>query len=346
MAQLKPEDFIIDVSHELSFRYIKAKQFDHNSRSRRLIITNNNVPIQFTGKELITLTISINGEIVNVTCPFGDDQIPYITFTESMLAVNGEAKCELKIWDYENSSVCTTFDFTLIIKKSLLNHDRLISSSEFDILNDLIIQAISIPDLIEQFRISQDAITSLITQLDSNLTTYQTIFNSLSSDAQGLIDDVRIFLESSSTAESERVIGENLRVQAENQREAITSMAISTMENRTETAIVAMKTQTTETISNMETKIDTLVGNAENVINETKVAIQNTEKAISDMEVATSEANEATTNAINEALFAREQGEAARDAINALHYELLDMDGGDAFTEQNEYTDDYDGGGA
>lgn len=32
MAQTQPEDFRIDISHEQSFRYLQAKQYDHNSR--------------------------------------------------------------------------------------------------------------------------------------------------------------------------------------------------------------------------------------------------------------------------------------------------------------------------
>lgn len=347
MAQLKPEDFKIDISHKMSFKYILAKQFDHNSRVKRLVITDNNIPLNFTGNELVTLSLSINGDnYSNTTCQFGEDNFPYITFTESMLSKVGNVDSELKIWDHENGTVTTTFTFQISIEKSILNHDRLVESSEFDILNGLIIQAISIPDLIKQFNLSQDTINSFINQITNEIKTYQETFTSLSSEAQGLIDDVQAFLESVTAAESGRVTAENLRVQAENKRQTDTTNAISNIEKRTDTAILAMKTQTTDAVASMEKKIDTVIENAENAINETKVATQNTKKAISDAETATKETNEAIVNATNEALFAREQGEAARDAVSALHYELLDMDGGDAFTEQNEYTDDYDGGGA
>ena len=50
LALLNTSDFKIDVSKKQSFKYLLAKQYDHNSRSRRLIITDDNVPIIFTVK--------------------------------------------------------------------------------------------------------------------------------------------------------------------------------------------------------------------------------------------------------------------------------------------------------
>ena len=163
MATQIIEDFRIDISHEQSFKYLQAKQYDHNSRVRRLVITDNNIPITFKGIEVIALSLEINGEnYSNTTCPFGDDGYPYITFTEAMLSRTGDVHCEIRIYDNSESSVTTTFTFTMTVSKSLLNQDRLVSSSEFNILNDLIVQAASIPDLIKNFNLSQEEAKNLL----------------------------------------------------------------------------------------------------------------------------------------------------------------------------------------
>ena len=158
-TKLSQRIFRIDISHEQSFRYLQAKQYDHNSRVRRLIITDNNIPLSYSGKELIALSLYINGDnYSNTTCNFREDGFPYVVFDESMLSREGDVSCEIRIYDSDGITVSTTFTFQMTVSKSLLNQDRLVASSEFNILNDLILQANVIPDLIKQFNLSQEQI--------------------------------------------------------------------------------------------------------------------------------------------------------------------------------------------
>ena len=112
------EDFKIDVAKTQSFKYLQAKQFDHNSRKRRLIITDSNIPIKYSDdrSEYITLSLYINGRnYSNTSCPFESDGYPYITFTESMLSEVGDVSCEIRIYDHQNGSVITTFTFMMTV---------------------------------------------------------------------------------------------------------------------------------------------------------------------------------------------------------------------------------------
>ena len=70
------EDFRIDIAHEQSFKYLQAKQYDHNSRKRRLIITDSNVPITYSENKTEYITLSMadgDDNYANVSCPFEDD---------------------------------------------------------------------------------------------------------------------------------------------------------------------------------------------------------------------------------------------------------------------------------
>ena len=250
LALLNTSDFKIDVSKKQSFKYLLAKQYDHNSRSRRLIITDDNVPIIFTGKELITLSLSINGDnYSNTTCQFGEDGYPYIVFTDSMLSRYGDVDCEIRIYDSDGITVATTFDFMMTVSRSLLNEDRIVESSEFNVLNDLILQANTIPDLIKDFNESQTNIDGLIEQVNSDIDQYQQEYNTTKTEFEEFQTEATTWYTEAQEAENLRVSAETERQNKENERiEAENARAnAETLREQQETA-----RQTAETARNEE----------------------------------------------------------------------------------------------
>lgn len=219
MALLNTLDFRIDVSKKQSFKYLLAKQYDNNSRSRRLIITDDNIPIMFTGKELITLSLSANGDnYSNTTCQFGEDGYPYIVFTESMLSRYGDIDCEIRIYDSDGITVVTTFNFMMTVSRSLLNEDRIVESSEFNVLNDLILQANTIPDLIKDFEESQTNIDGLIEQVNSDIDQYQKEYTETKTEFENFQTEATTWYENAQEAENLRVSAETERQNKENER--------------------------------------------------------------------------------------------------------------------------------
>lgn len=326
MAQQTIEDFRIDISHEQSFRYLQAKQFDNNSRIRRLVITDNNIPISLTGKELIDLSLYVDGDnYSNTSCPFGDDGHPYVTFTDSMLSRKGDVSCEIRIYDSAQATVATTFTFMMTVSQSLLNQDRLIASSEFNILNDLILQANAIPDLIKEFSLSQAEINALITKIksdisdytnqfstmktkytndfntliqkiNSDITSYQSEYTTLKSDILSLKSTITTWHTTAQAAENTRIANENKR-----------------------------KTDTATAIKNCET------------------ATANTNTAISGANTARDKANEAATKAENQAAYAQNQGDRVDMALQDFEFRIHTVDGGD-LTDTVPVENTYDGG--
>lgn len=326
MAQTQPEDFRIDISHEQSFRYLQAKQYDHNSRVRRLIITDNNIPLSYSGKELIALSLYINGDnYSNTTCNFREDGFPYVVFNESMLSREGDVSCEIRIYDSDGITVSTTFTFQMTVSKSLLNQDRLVASSEFNILNDLILQANVIPDLIKQFNLSQEQVNALIEQIQKDISDYTKQFSTIktkyTNDFNTLIQKINTDITS--------------------YKNEYTSL---------KSDITSLKTTITTWYTTAQTAENTRITNENKRQTDTAKAIANCEKATADTNAATSEANTArdsanaaATEALSKGAYAQNQGDRVDMALKDFEFRLRTVDGGE-LTDTTPAENVFDGG--
>lgn len=343
-------DFTIDVGKQQSFKYLWAKQYDHNSRRYRLVITNQNVPLALTGKEYIVLSLEDSGgnNYSNTSCPFGDDGYPYITFTDSMLSREGDIKCEIRVYDQKGDSIATTFTFNMEVSRSLLSQSRMVESSEFNILNDLISQAIQVTALLEDFKENKAEIERLITQINSDIISYRSDYNSLSQQTQELIDQVQTFLTTVQQSENDRVAAENARVQAEQLRQSGYESKVAEVEQRTATAIADVNSQTATAISDMQTAYDQKTQDVETRVSD---AISDATEATGRANTATESANSATDNAkaateaaATSAVSANSARDACLAAIETLKYTMVDLDGGEPDSDASLYVNDYNGG--
>ena len=343
-------DFTIDVGKQQSFKYLWAKQYDHNSRRYRLVITNQNVPLALTGKEYIVLSLEDSGgnNYSNTSCPFGDDGYPYITFTDSMLSREGDIKCEIRVYDQKGDSIATTFTFNMEVSRSLLSQSRMVESSEFNILNDLISQAIQVTALLEDFKENKAEIERLITQINSDIISYRSDYNSLSQQTQELIDQVQTFLTTVQQSENDRVSAENARVQAEQLRQSGYESKVAEVEQRTATAIADVNSQTATAISDMQTAYDQKTQDVETRVSD---AISDATEATGRANTATESANSATDSAkaateaaTTSAVSANSARDACLAAIETLKYTMVDLDGGEPDSDASLYVNDYNGG--
>lgn len=343
-------DFTIDVGKQQSFKYLWAKQYDHNSRRYRLVITNQNVPLALTGKEYIVLSLEDSGgnNYSNTSCPFGDDGYPYITFTDSMLSREGDIKCEIRVYDQKGDSIATTFTFNMEVSRSLLSQSRMVESSEFNILNDLISQAIQVTALLEDFKENKAEIEMLITQINSDIISYRSDYNSLSQQTQELIDQVQTFLTTVQQSENDRVSAENARVQAEQLRQSGYESKVAEVEQRTATAIADVNSQTATAISDMQTAYDQKTQDVETRVSD---AISDATEATGRANTATESANSATDSAkaateaaATSAVSANSARDACLAAIETLKYTMVDLDGGEPDSDASLYVNDYNGG--
>lgn len=326
----------VDVSQETNYVFTKCKQYDHLSRKFRILITDKGIPINLNGKEQIRIRMWAEGE----SDPYVDkwldepweDGLPVLTLTSHMLSKIGTVDFEFVIQEIGNASTISTRIQHLSVQKSLINYDGLVSSEDFDVLSHLISQAIAIPDLIADFNTSQEEINALVTKINSDIVSYQKSFTQLSSSAQELIKSLQSYLSTASTAENTRINNENKRIAAEQKRQNDTTSAITQLETAKNQAIKDVA----DTIS------DANLAKTQ-AIQEITVAKNNANQATSAAQAATNK-----TNQIGQEVAL--QGQEAVDKVNAaiqnLDYALIDIDGGDASTIEDDYTNVYDGGGA
>lgn len=173
----------LDVAQEQSYIYLKCKQYDHNSRIYKLILTNEHIPILLTGKELVTVHITrADGTYIDDVCKWENENL-YLTITDAMLAVAGDASMEIKIFDGAKE-ILTTMTNHIKVEKSMLPYDRMVLSNEFNVLNHLIQSVLHTADYVIELE-------DLLQNANNRLQAFEQEFSQLSNEGRSLIEDLR-----------------------------------------------------------------------------------------------------------------------------------------------------------
>lgn len=188
-----------DVSQEMSYVYEKVKQYDNLSRKYRIMITDKGNMVSLKGNEAIRIRMWADGESTPYVDKWLDDPwengYPILIMTSGMLSKVGKVKYEFVIQEPGSPAVISTRQQNLLIQKSLIDYDGIIASEDFDILSNLIAQALSIPDLINDFNTSREEIDQLIAQIRLDISNYQIQFSKMQSDVDVLIQSVNDYID-------------------------------------------------------------------------------------------------------------------------------------------------------
>lgn len=187
-----------DLSQELNNLYFKINQYDNYSRKYRLVITDNGVPRPFAAQKPIRLILQAQGEAT----PYYDDLLhdewedgfPVVTFTASMLSKTGKVDFKFIIYEPSSPETVSTRIQHLTIQESLINYDGIISSNEFDILANLIAQAVTVPTVLSDMQTLKDQLNTLMTSVNTQMTAYQTEFTTMSQNVQDLMTAVTAYM--------------------------------------------------------------------------------------------------------------------------------------------------------
>lgn len=295
----------VDISQEMSYIFLKCKQYDNLSRKYRIIICNRGKPLTMTGKETVIIRMWKDGDskpYIDRTLDW-ENGYPVITFTSSMLQYEGTISVDYQIYDPADLSSISTRTSFIEVQKSLINYSGLIAEEDYNRLDWLIQEVLRVPDLIATFETSQGQINSLIAKINADITAYQKSYNKFNADATGLISALRSFLSECQTAENIRISNENTRKSNETKRQTDTATAISNANAAT-------------------TKANTAAGRAD---------------------TATSKANTAAEECRVNGLYARSQGDRVDEALQGLDLRLRTVDGGN-ITDSDPAENIYDGG--
>ena len=351
MAQIvKP--LKVDLSQESSYIYMKVKQYDDNSRKYQVIFTDRGIPINMTGNERIMLALAESGQedpYDKAWCTWENGQ-PYITFTASMLRKIGDIDVTFTIYGGSDATVVHSRLWHINVQRSLIDYDGLIESDEFSILHDLINQSMMIPELIAKFNTSQDEINALITKINSDIADYQSQFTDMKSQWTQTFQDALTAVN-------------NKLAEYQNTFSTMETDWTNTFQNTLDSVNQDISDYQTE-YTGLKTDITTWYDAAQQA-EETRILNENQrqenaqrqadliDEKVAESETATENAKTATKNADNateeakkQAALAATEAANARAATEALHYELIDCDGGTASSDPESYANDFNGGGA
>lgn len=319
MAQLvKP--LKVDLTQESSYIYMKVSQYEDNFRKYQVIFTDRGIPINnLRGDELITLHLCESGqetEYASRDCVW-ENGYPYITFSSNMLSRAGDIDAKFSIYSRSDPSLSFSRMWHLNVQRSLIDYDGMIQSSEFSILNNLIQQALMIPELIETFNLSQEQINQLIDKINSDIADYQQQFTDMKS--QWTTDFQNALQKINTDISSYRSDYTKLKKEVTDLKSSVTTWYTAAQEAE-----------------------ETRISNE----NERKKQNEKCVEATNNANVATENANAATSTSQETTAIALEEISKMRAALQNLKYELVSLDGGIASTDLSSYESDYDGGGA
>ena len=278
----------LDISAEQSFIYLKCKQYDSQSRIYQLIITDNNIPIPLQGTEYVTAGMrKPDNTYADTVCQWKDTQL-YLTITDNMLSVAGDGILEIRIYEKNTGEILSTMLIHVNIQRSTLPYDKMISSHEFHVLNNLILSVLHAADISKETE-------ALLEKIKNDIAIYETEYTELSTEARELIANLTTFITQAETEEAQRILNEfqrianeNARTEAEQTRETKITNALQTITNITNNAVEATNSaasqanQTNTNIINAEAI--RIANESQRIENETirKAQEANREKSTSD----------------------------------------------------------------
>lgn len=286
------QDYIVDFASNNNFFFVKGVQGDgYGVRYARLSLSNNGQPYIIDPnavRAVIMGTKPDNKEICN-ECEIIDSSTIQFELTQQMLAVFGKSDYSIIIMSTSTNQMLTSFPFYIFSNKTTFDASYVTSSNEFTLL----ISKINQVDALDKELHSTIDLAELTIKDCENKTV---LCVEATNNANTATEELRALEES--------VINEeNLRVQAESQREITFDESVRETTQATNNAITA--TNDLRTLEESVEQAEALRVEAENLRQtNTSIAIRNTEKATDDAvtakenaEIATDNTNKATEEA-------------------------------------------------
>lgn len=188
-----------DIAKPMGYKYLLSKQYDNMSRTYKLLITNNGALWDgMTNNMQVRIRMWAEGE----SEPYVDKWLqdtwvegcPVLTFTSNMLSKIGKVTYEFSLQEPGSMEVVSTMPQNLDITRSLTNYLGLIESNDFDVLSHLIAEAEMIPEILADITATKGEVEALITSINSQMATYATEFNQMSTDLQNLMTSVESYM--------------------------------------------------------------------------------------------------------------------------------------------------------
>ena len=121
--------------------FVRAKQYDKQSRYLLILCTNNGVPVKFNAEDtdcyLKMYTASNRALLYQET--INEDGTILVEFTEDMLCDAGKSRFELNMMSKDGNKMLSTMAIDVIIEPSVYENDVAEATEEFGALTKIII---------------------------------------------------------------------------------------------------------------------------------------------------------------------------------------------------------------
>ncbi|NBI05758.1 BppU family phage baseplate upper protein [Senegalia massiliensis] len=133
---MKPYKITVDVKNLSNYmtKKVEAKQNDTNSRTVQATICDDGIPLKLTGNTISFYAKKPDGTKIFNTVNILDDENGLVEFnlTTQTLAVEGEVKCELTIFDEAEGVILSTAIFNISVIETIRDDNAIESSNEFN----------------------------------------------------------------------------------------------------------------------------------------------------------------------------------------------------------------------
>lgn len=129
----------LDIHTAKSQATLRVKQYD-TSRKLHITLCEGGLPYHIATDCTATFSaIKADDKYIHNTCQIDGNTIEY-TFTEQTTAAVGATECEIALYNNKGQRI-TSPHFTIIVEERVYNGEEIVSSSEANVLNDLIDRA-------------------------------------------------------------------------------------------------------------------------------------------------------------------------------------------------------------
>lgn len=230
LNEIKQNYKVLDLAVDFinpSYNISRAKHLD-TARYIICTLTENGIPRTVKTNEAARIRLQKpDRTYVYNDCDILEDGRVFITLTEQILAVEGNAVCDIQLTDEETGIIYSTKNFIINIDKTAVNNSVMESSNEFGALNSLIAGNKKLND---EFKANDDIRQTNEEQRIDNENQRQTNETDRQAAENNRInaEDTRIFNENQRLEnENTRKANETLRQTQETDRENNTATAVS-----------------------------------------------------------------------------------------------------------------------
>jgi hypothetical protein len=239
LNEIKKNYKIIEIAVDFinpSYNISRAKHLD-TARYIVCTLTENGIPRTIKSNEVARIRLQKPDKTyVYNDCKIIEDGRVFITLTEQILAVEGNALCDIQVTDEEAGIVYSTKNFIVNIDETAVDNSIIESSNEFDALNNLITTNKKLNEELESNESVRQKNES--TRITNENDRSEAENNRIANENERIANEKeRKFAENNrEVAESKREKNENTRQTQESERQTNTATAISNAENATKKA--------------------------------------------------------------------------------------------------------------